>query len=321
MIKRSGPVIVFIFIVIRLSGQETSYGPGFQTLPVSNPGYTGCTGYGTVRLSYMNFYPGNSYDFHTVFASYDAYFPAIHGGAGVYLSDDVQGGLVNDIRGGLSYAYFLQAGRELFINAGLSASFFHRGFNFNGAVLPDQIDQMGGVTIPPSETLDNRGRTVFDIGTGLILIYRNFFGGLGIVHLAEPNLDRSGASVDRMKRKYFFNVSADLFISEKDNLKIRPFASLEVQNNFVSASAGAVFESSFFSVNSILFFNNYGNVDLQTGFSLKKDRIGIYYNYKFSMKSGNSLIPFSLMHQSGLIFSLNNVEKRIKSRTIKLPGL
>ena len=54
--------------------------------------------------------------------------------------------LVNDLRGGLSYSYFLQAGRDLYINAGLSASFFHRGFNFSDAVFPDQIDPMGGIS-------------------------------------------------------------------------------------------------------------------------------------------------------------------------------
>ena len=85
---------------------------------------------GSVRFSYLNFYPGNSYNFHSVYFSYDSYFPGIHGGAGIYVSDDYLGGIMNDVRGGLSYSYFLQAGKELYINAGLTASFFHRGFNF-----------------------------------------------------------------------------------------------------------------------------------------------------------------------------------------------
>ena len=59
------------------------------------------------------------------------------------LSDDYLGGIVNDMRGGLSYSYFFQAGKDLFINAGLSASFYHRGYNFDKAVLPDQIDPLG----------------------------------------------------------------------------------------------------------------------------------------------------------------------------------
>ena len=47
-----------------------------------------------------------------------------------YISNDYLGGIVNELRSGLSYTYFLQAGKDLYINAGLSASFFHRGFNY-----------------------------------------------------------------------------------------------------------------------------------------------------------------------------------------------
>ena len=115
---------------------------------MNNPALSGSEGDGVLRLSYLNFYPGNSYNLHSVYFSYDSYFPVLHGGAGIYLSDDYLGGIINDLRGGLSYAYFLKAGKDLFINAGLSASVFHRGFNFKNAVLPDQIDPLGGVVIP-----------------------------------------------------------------------------------------------------------------------------------------------------------------------------
>ena len=322
MINRQGLLFVLVFsIYYQASGQETSYGPGFQTILPDNPSYAGSSGDGSVKLSYLNFYPGNSYNFHSVYFAYDLYYPAIHGGAGLFISDDYLGGIVNDVRGGISYSYFLQAGKELFINAGLSASAFHRGFNFNDAIFPDQIDQLGGITIPPSEILNNRSRTVFDLGTGFLFIYRNFFGGFGISHLAEPDLAGNGASADRLKRKYFINAAGEYILDRKNNLKIRPMAVVEIQKNYISGCLGAVFESNYLSVNSLLFINNNNNIDLQAGFSLKKERVCIFYNYKFSLKAGNSLLPFSLMHHTGLAFSLNNVEKRIKGRTINMPRL
>ena len=320
MTRGSGLILVFIFTIFwRVSGQETNYGPGYQTIVVNNPAYTGSGGDGTMRVSYLNFYPGNSYNFHSVYFSYDSYYPAIHGGAGIYLSDDYLGGIVNDIRGGLAYSYFLQAGKELYINAGLSASFFHRGFNFGDAVLPEQIDQMGGISIPPSEILINRSKMVFDIGTGFLFIYRRFFGGFGITHLAQPDPGFSGSSADKIKRKYFMNAAMDFDLDKSNNLKIRPVAALEIQESLLTGCLGAVIESNYLSVNSLLFLNNNRNIDLQAGFSLRKERLAIFYNYKFSLKSGNSLMPFSLMHQTGLAFSLNNVEKRIKVRTINIP--
>jgi len=322
MRKGLGLIIIFLSVVFcPVSGQETAYGPGYQTILLNNPAFTGSSDEGSVRFSYLNFFPGNSYNFHSVYFSYDSYYPVLHGGAGIYVSDDYLGGIMNDVRGGLSYSYFLQAGKELYINAGLTASFFHRGFNFGDAVLPEQIDQMGRVSIPPTEMLSNKSRTVFDIGTGFLLIYRRFFGGFGITHLTQPDLGGNGSPADRMHRKYFLSVAADYELDKKNQLKIRPVAAMEIQGSYLSACAGAVVESNYLSVNSLLYFNNYSNIDLQAGFSLKKDRVSVFYNYKFSLKPGDTMLPFSLLHQTGLAFSLNNVEKRIRIRTINMPDL
>lgn len=132
-------IILSLFIVLsvqRLVGQETVYGPGYQTIMLTNPAFAGTQGDGTLRLSYFDFYPGLNYNLHSFFASYDTFLPVIHGGAAAFISNDYMGGTVNDMRGGISYAYHLQAEKNVFINAGLSASFFHRGFNMNRMVFP-----------------------------------------------------------------------------------------------------------------------------------------------------------------------------------------
>ena len=118
MIRRPGLSCIMIFIFSAgLFCQETNYGPGYQTMIVNNPAFSGSSLDGTMRLSYLNFYPGNNYNFHSVFLSYDSYFQSLHGGAGFYIANDYIGGIVNDLRGGLSYSYFLQAGKDLYINA------------------------------------------------------------------------------------------------------------------------------------------------------------------------------------------------------------
>jgi type IX secretion system PorP/SprF family membrane protein len=192
MLKQISKIIILILVIpVDCFGQETDPGPGYQMLMVLNPALSGSEGDGVLRLSYLNYYPGNNYNLHSVYMSYDAYFPALHGGAGFYLSDDYLGGIVNDFRGGLSYAYFLKAGNDLFINAGLSASIYHRGYDFDNAFLPDQIDPLGGILFPSSEILATTGRTVFDIGAGFLFISGKIFGGVSISHLAEPDLSKA----------------------------------------------------------------------------------------------------------------------------------
>jgi type IX secretion system PorP/SprF family membrane protein len=245
----------------------------------------------------------------------------LHGGAGFYLSDDYLGGIVNDFRGGISYAYFLQAGKDLFINAGLSASIYHRGYSFDKAVFPDQIDPLGGVSIPSSELLAASGRTVFDIGAGFLFISGKVFGGFSINHLAEPDLSGIGFSNERLKRKLLLHFSGDFDISKKQSLNVRPLAFLSMQRKFISAGAGAVLESKYLSINAIFIGDNGKNINVQTGFSLKSGKVSFYYNYRFNVVSGNKLMPLSLLHQTGIAVSLNNVDKRNIIKTINFPKL
>jgi type IX secretion system PorP/SprF family membrane protein len=288
---------------------------------MNNPALSGSEGEGLLRLSYLNYYPGNGFNLHSVYISYDSYYPALHGGAGFYLSDDYIGGIVNDLRGGLSYSYFLQAGKDLFINAGLSGSFYHRGFNFDKAILPDQIDPLGIVSIPSSEILATSGQTVFDIGAGFLFITGKFFGGISITHLTEPDLSGTGSSNERLKRKLLLHASGDFNLKKTPDLRIRPLAYMGLQKGFFSAGAGAAFELNYLSVNALLLSENAENLNIQTGFSFKSGKISIYYNYRFNIVSGNKLLPLSLLHQTGLAFSLHNVEKRNLIKTINLPNL
>jgi type IX secretion system PorP/SprF family membrane protein len=322
MLKRDS-ILAFLWILLCINcfGQETEPGPGFQMLMSKNPAASGIEGDGTLRMSYLNFYPGNSYNLHSVYLSYDSYFTALHGGVGFYLSNDYLGGIINDLKGGFSYAYFLQAGRDLIINAGLSATFYHRGFNADRSIFPDQIDPFGGVTIPSSELLTMQGHTIFDIGAGFLLTTGRFLGGFSINHLTEPDLSGTGLPKERLKRKLNLDLSGDFNLQKRNNLKVRPVAFLTFQNSLFAVAGGAVFESNHLSYNTILIKDNAHNMNIQTGFSFKTGKLNIYYNYRFNVLSGNSLIPFSLLHQTGLAFSLNSVDKKYLNKTISFPKL
>jgi hypothetical protein len=80
-------------------------------------------------------------------------------------------------------------------------------------------------------------------------------------------------------------------------------------------------ETPIVSFNSALFETSNKTIDLQAGFSLKTGKFGFFYNYKFNIKSGSPMLPFSLIHQAGLMIVINNVEKRIKVKTINVPQL
>jgi type IX secretion system PorP/SprF family membrane protein len=315
-------ILLLMFVpCIDANCQESAYGPGYQAILINNPAFAGSESDGMLRLSYLNYYPGNNYNLHSVFVSYDTYMPFIHGGAGFFLSDDYLGGIVNDMRGGFSYSYHLQADKNVFINAGLSASFYHRGFNIDNIILPDQIDPLNGSVYPSGEALINRGRTILDIGAGFLFIAGKYLAGFSLSHLAKPDLSGTGDSEERLKRKMTLNISTAFDISKQMHLVTKPVIFCEVQGDRMTAGAGGSVESSIISFNSMFLVNRAKDIDLQAGFSFKKGIMLVFYNYCFNIASENRLLPMSLLHQAGLAVSLNNVDKRKIIKTINYPIL
>jgi len=319
IIRYSGcAMIVVLMIQFRLSGQE---GISYQATMISNPSLTGSAGDGIARLSYLNLYPGNNYNFHSVLLSYDSYFPELHGGAGFHITEEYLGGIINNLKGGFSYSYYLQAGKDFFISGGLSASFYHRGFDFSNGVLPDQIDPILGAVVPSGETLPGRGRTVPDLATGFLFISGKYFAGFSVNHLAEPDPSGSDYIDGRLKRTLLVHAGSDFNISKEKNLRIVPVASVVIAQRIFNAAAGASIESKYLSVNVICLTDNSENVDLQAGFSVNAGNLMIFYSYRFNVISGENLLPFSLLHHTGIALSLNAVDKRKAVKTINFPKL
>jgi len=315
-------LIIFLFLLLQVSarGQGLLYGPGYQSAMTGNPGITGSGGDGSLRLSYMNLYPGGAYNLHSAIVSYDGYFPALHGGAGVFVSNDYLGGIFNDLKAGVSYSYFFQADKNLWFSAGLTASVYHRGFNAGNAVLPDQIDPLAGPVLPSGESLASEGRTLFDLGTGFVFYSGKLSGGLAVNHLAEPGLSFNDPE-GRLKRVLIIHLTGDFVAGNNKQAVIKPLGIIEMQQGYFSAAAGAAVTFSYISASSIFLTGNSGNLDLQAGLSVNAGIADIFYNYRFNILTGNNVLPFSLQHHTGVALRLLNVDKRKTIKTIKFPIL
>ncbi len=314
-------LILFLCLPGTVFCQETGYGSDYHLTLISNPAITGSEGDGYLRLSYMNHYPGNTFNLHSAYLLYDGYFPSLHGGAGLYISNDYLGGIVNDLKGGISYAYFFQAGRDLYFSSGLSASFYYRGYSMAGAILPDQIDPLGGAVFPPGEILTQQGRTIFDLSTGFMFFTGKFFGGLSVKHLAKPDLYESDFSDSKLNRSLFIHITGDFNLNREKNLKIRSLGMFSMEKGYYSGRAGIILASNYLAINLLLYEDNLKNLDAQAGFSVTAGALILYYNYRFNIITEENLLPFSLSHHTGVAFRLNNVDKRKVIKTINIPKL
>jgi len=134
-------------------------------------------------------------------------------------------------------------------------------------------------------------------------------------------LSDSGLESEKIKRELFIHFSGELIIGKGKNTSIQPTTYLDISDGCYNAGIGASIEKSMLSVNSVIMRDSGRNVNIQTGFAVKSGKFVVFYNYRFNIVSGNNLLPFSLLHQTGLAISLNGVDKKNIIKTIKFPKL
>jgi len=304
---------------VSLCGQEK--GLDYQTILSSNPSVAGSEGNGVLHFSYLNFYPGNNFNLNNFRISYDGYFPGIHGGAGVCISNNYLGGIVNEIIGSFSYSYYFRAGRETYISSGLSASFQRRGYSFSGMILPDQIDPLLGSVLPSVQTPADVSKTVFDISAGTMIFHKQILGGISVSHLTQPDLSVSGSYESVISRALLLYFAGDFNLSGSGMIRIQPAGKVEIMRNIIAAGAGASVGTKYLALSSGIFLNNFKQLDLQAGMTFKIKDVKLFYAYRFNISGSQKILPVSLLHVTGISISLNNVDKRKTVKTINFPEM
>lgn len=313
--------VVMIFLSgLAVQGQDTWYGAMSGLHFMYNPAYTGAAGKPELRLSCYSFLPGNGYSLGSVYGSYNDYLPVLHGGAGLWLSGDRMGDVMNDIRAGATYAYHLRAGKDIYFSAGLTAAMVHRGIKAGSVILPEDIDPFLGYTGISSEAITSGNVTLLDLGTGITISKGSWYGGFAVMHLTQPWLSDHHLDHNRLKRLYSLNAGTSFEPGGKD-LTISPSASMHVQDGNVITYLGA--ELLFREIMCGLAVWHQGK-----GFTAAEPALGwdtgsakIILSYSYILNGGNTVIKGTAIVKAGLSICFNNVEKSRVVHVIKLPDL
>lgn len=285
-----------------------------------NPAWTGATGVPVLNISAYTFLPGNGFNLKSVYASYDGYFPGLHGGAGVWLADDMLGDVMNDLRAGACYAYHFRAGRNLYVNAGLTASLVSRGIRTGSIILPEDIDPFGGITGGSSTYTSPSAYYGFDLGTGVSFSTGPWYGGLSVMHLTQPSLSDDSQAEERIKRLYTLN-AGNSFTVGNTGLSLNPSAAFLLQNNNISVYLGT--EASWRGIISglSLWHTTKGFTVAATSLGWDANPVKIIISYNYILAGGDVSFKGTAIVKAGLSFSFNNVEKSRVPHIIKLPVL
>jgi len=305
---------------VTLSGQDTWYGSVSGMQVMYNPAFAGTGGNQSLKISAFSFLPGNGFGLQSVYASWDGYYSSLHGGAGIWIADDMLGDIMNDLRGGACYAYHFRAGRETFITAGLTASVMARGIRGGSVILPGDIDPFRGIIGGGTEYIPPAPVFRFDLGTGFTVSSGNWYGGASVMHLTRPSLSDDNVKDNRINRLLTLNGGVSLTPRGKD-FTLTPSAAILIQGDGMKIYLGS--EASFRGLSGALFMWHVTDGFTALGGSAGWDSrsLKITMSYSYIVAGGNAFPGGTAIVKAGVTYSFGNVEKSRAAHIIKLPLL
>ncbi|WP_204336772.1 PorP/SprF family type IX secretion system membrane protein [Cryomorpha ignava] len=200
--------------VQNVSAQDPSFTQYYANPLYLNPALAGTNKCPRMVLNFRNQWPALDGNFVTTAASYDQYVDAINGGLGFYVMNDNAGrGTLNSFNINGIYSYQLTLSKSFSMVVGFQGTYFQRSLDWSKLTFGDQIDPRRGFIYETQDT--PRGGTVdnVDFSTGAVVFSENFYAGIAVHHLFEPNESLIVAE-SPLERKYTFHAGATIPVNK-----------------------------------------------------------------------------------------------------------
>ncbi|NEN22809.1 type IX secretion system membrane protein PorP/SprF [Cryomorpha ignava] len=197
-----------------VSAQDPSFTQYYANPLYLNPALAGTNKCPRMVLNFRNQWPALDGNFVTTAASYDQYVDAINGGLGFYVMNDNAGrGTLNSFNINGIYSYQLTLSKSFSMVVGFQGTYFQRSLDWSKLTFGDQIDPRRGFIYETQDT--PRGGTVdnVDFSTGAVVFSENFYAGIAVHHLFEPNESLIVAE-SPLERKYTFHAGATIPVNK-----------------------------------------------------------------------------------------------------------
>lgn len=294
-----------------------------------NPAFAGSQIAPRFSLVYRAQWPGLVSAFTTISASYDQYFPDLHGGLGFIVMNDRQGdhGALRTTMVGAMYAFRFQVSRDIYVSASLQASLVNNALNWDEYLrFPDQISRELGFSIPTGAVKpDKTSKWSADFNAGVLVSGSQWYAGVAASHLTQPN--QAFYSEDLVPMKLTVHAGGLINVSEERRRQsslglgspiISPNIVYQFQGGFHYFNYGVYLDWMPFLV-GVWFRNGVQNADafiFQAGIQQDFFKVGYSYDVTVS-KLANSTAG---AHEITVGFLLPVPEHKKKVRAIRCPS-
>jgi len=277
--------------------QDQHYSQFYANPLYLNPSLAGANLCPRLLFNYRNQWPSLPNSYKNYSCSFDSYFKAISGGAGVLFNNDKAGdGNLSNNRISFIYAYKLKISHNTYLQTGFEGTYSQYSIDWNNFVFGDMIDMNSGMVnqnstgeAPPSKT----SLGIADFSTGFVInVNKFYYAGLAVHHLSEPQISfYPGSSDNTLFRKYTFHAGASIDLTNNayktdysKGLIFSPNILYQQQKNARQFAVG-LYLNKFPFVGGIWIRNNFVNFDALIaliGIQHKNIKFGYSYDLTIS---------------------------------------
>ncbi len=233
-------MLCFILFSAGAAAQDMHFTQFYSSPLFLNPAFTGADVCSRVSLTYRNQWPGVKKAYRSYLFSVDHFVVSKNIGIGILFGSDVAGsGDLKTTIVNVPIAYEAKLTKKLYVRMGIQPGIEIRSINYEKLLFGDQIER-GGAASLEAPTVNT---SFFDVGTGILLYSRKYWGGLSAYHLNRPtqSLIDDGKSVLPVKiclhggAKFLLNEEEK---EEKNRKYFSPALNYRHQNKFDQLDVG-----------------------------------------------------------------------------------
>ncbi len=251
MSKRLIKSTFLVFILLAgsmLKAQDPHFSQYYANPLYLNPAFAGTANCPRLIFNHRNQWPSISGNYVTYNVSYDQHIDAINGGIGIIATTDKagQGVLSKDVIGAI-YSYRLDVTRNFSLKAGFQATYFQNRIDWDQLTFGDMIDPKYGFIWDTQEIRPEQRKGSADFSVGFLGYTENFYMGVAIHHLTEP--DAAFYGVSKLPRKYTGHVGGVINLTGRNRQ--------ELEDPVLSPNILFMKQQDFEQLNYGLYFSRY----------------------------------------------------------------
>lgn len=196
--------------------QDFQYSQFYAAPLYINPAFTGLTEQHRIVANVRDQWPGLPNDYLSTSMSYDRNIDAINSGAGIIANGELSGtGRLWRAEIAPTYAYQAIIDEKVVLRPGIKVGFNTLGINKNRLIFNDELET-GTVT---TETKLRSSKFYIDFSAGFLALYDNYWAGLSINHMNQPDQSLLESGNAPLPRKWSFHGGARVPLQTRGDAK------------------------------------------------------------------------------------------------------